>query len=66
MNDIDTNDAVATYEAHLRDAERSIEKALQAICCLTGEDVAASRLRVNFTVLSNIQTAIRETYKLYV
>lgn len=66
MNETDTNDAVATYEAHLRDAERSVEKALQAICSLRGEDVSNARYEVNYKVLEGIRNAIGDAYKLYV
>jgi hypothetical protein len=60
------NQAVAEYESNLRDAERSVEKALQAICPLTGEEVSNARLNVDYKVLVNIQNAIRDAYKLYV
>jgi hypothetical protein len=59
------NEKVAAYETHLRDAERSVEKALQAICPLTGEEVSNARMDVSYKVLEGIQNAIRGTWKLY-
>lgn len=59
------NQAIAEYEANLRDAERSVEKALQAICPLRGEAVSNARMDVSYKVLEGIQNAIRGTWKLY-
>ncbi len=60
------NAKVAEYEARLRDAERDIEAALQAICPLTGEEVNKVRYNLQYKALEEVQTAIRGAYKLYV
>ena len=65
MND-EYNDAIGEYEANLRDAERALEKAMQAICDLTGEDISEARYNVTYDILPKVQDAIRSTYKLYV
>ena len=60
------NEKVAEYESKLRDAERDIEAALQAICPLTGEEVNRARYNLQYKALEEVQNAIRGVYKLYV
>ena len=63
MNDI--NDTIATYEANLKDAERSIEKALQSICDLYGDsEITAVRKTLN-EALTMVQHNLCGTFKLY-
>lgn len=62
---MDKNDKIAEYESHLREAERNLEKALQAICSLTGEDIGEARYNVQYKALEEVQNAIRGVYKLY-
>lgn len=60
------NEKVAEYEARLRDAERDIEAALQAICPLTGDEANRARYNLQYKALEEVQNAIRGVYKLYV
>ena len=60
------NEKIAEYESKLRDAERAIEAALQAICPLTGEEVNRARYNLQYKALEEVQNAIRGVYKLYV
>ena len=62
---MDHNERIAQYESHLRDAERSIEAALRTICDLTGEEVNTFRYKLNYKALTEVQDAIRGTYRLY-
>lgn len=55
------NDRIAEYEANLRDAERAIEKACQAICSLRG-DFPHRELGI---ALENVQDAIRGCWRFY-
>lgn len=57
----DINDKIAEYEANLRDAERAIEKAAQAICSLRGD---LPRYQLNQS-LEIVQELIRGTWRLY-
>lgn len=65
MNDIIHNEKVAEYEANLRDAEKALEKAGQAICSLTGDEVGSARYTLDYDILEKVQEAIRNTYRLY-
>ena len=63
MNDI--NETIATYEANLKDAERSIEKALQSMCDLYGDsEITAVRKTLN-EALTMVQHNLCGTFKLY-
>ena len=63
MNDI--NDIIATYEANLKNAERSIEKALQSMCDLYGDsEITAVRKTLN-EALTMVQHNLCGTFKLY-
>lgn len=63
MNDV--NEKVAEYESKLRDAERAIEAALQAICPLAGAEIGVVRYNLQYKVLPEVQKAIRGTWNLY-
>ena len=62
---MDINDKIAEYETHMREAEREIDKALEAICALYGSvDVGEARKAAG-EAQGMVQHAIRNTYKLY-
>ena len=64
MNE-DINTKIAEYEDSLRDAERAIESALQAICPLGGvEELGNIRKSLN-EALSLVTFNIHGTYRLY-
>ena len=63
MNDI--NDIIATYEANLKDAERSIEKALQSICDLYGDSEITEVRKTLNEALTMVQHNLCGTFKLY-
>ena len=63
MNDI--NDIIATYEANLKDAERSIEKALQSICDLYGDSEITEVRKTLNEALAIVQHNLCGTYMLY-
>lgn len=58
---MDANSKIEEYENALRDAERDIEKAAQAICSLRGN---LPRRELN-DALEGIQELIRGTWRLY-
>lgn len=64
-NTSEHNDKIGEYEANLRSAEKSLEKAAQAICDLRGEEVGVARYTLEFDILEKVQEAIRQTYRLY-
>ena len=55
------NEMVVDYENHLRNAEREVEKACQAICSLRGP---FPHLKLNDSLVG-IQELIRGTWQLY-
>ena len=57
----EVNDKISEYEANLRDAERAIEKACQAICSLRGD---FPHRELNET-LDTVQELIRGTWRFY-
>ena len=63
MNDI--NETIATYEANLKDAERSIEKALQSICDLYGDSEITEVRKTLNEALTMVQHNLCGTFKLY-
>jgi len=63
MNEI--NEKVAEYESHLRDAERNIECALQAICSLYGSSELGEIRKTLGDALGMVQFNICGTFKLY-
>ena len=63
MNEI--NEKVAEYESHLRDAERNIERALQAICSLYGSPELGEIHKTLGDALGLVQFNICGTFKLY-
>lgn len=63
MNEI--NEKVAEYESHLRDAERNIERALQAICSLYGSSELGEIHKTLGDALGLVQFNICGTFKLY-
>ena len=62
---MDWNVRIDKYESNLRDAERDIEAALQAICSLTGEEIGQARYTLQYKALDEVQNAIRGAYRLY-
>ena len=58
---MDENEKVADYEAHLRNAEREMEKACQAICSLRGP---FPHMELN-AILEGIQELIRGAWRFY-
>ena len=63
MNEI--NEKIANYESHLRDAERNLEAALQAICPLCGSSKLGEVRKTLGDALGLVQFNIHGTYKLY-
>jgi hypothetical protein len=63
MNEI--NERVANYESHLRDAEKNIEQALQAICSLGGSPKLGEVRKSLGDALGLVQFNICGTYQLY-
>ena len=63
MNEI--NEKVATYESHLREAERNIENALKSICSLYGSPELGDVHKTLNEALALVQYNICGTFKLY-
>ena len=59
------NEKVATYETHLRDAERNIENALKSICSLYGSPELGDVRTTLKDALAMVQYNICGTFKLY-
>ena len=59
------NEAIATYETHLREAERELEKALDAIYDLYGSAKLGEYRKAIGEASGLVQFTIRGTYQLY-